>query len=236
MKHLAICFAAMLGIASFASASPVCSTGTLATYEALGAGGCTIGTNTVFDFNSPSGITGATPIAPADIKIIPSGGTASPTLMFETTSDATDGALLEALLDYSISGNAYTSDTITLAGTSSGGNGAVTDIQNYCLGGSFDSTGVNNCSSGNTNALLNLGDGFDPATFAPVPLLNVTDDFTLDSGGPGSDNFASGGSFTDAYTAQSAVPEPAEYLFLAIGIILMVLRKQVNTLGKEKGI
>jgi hypothetical protein len=238
MKNIAISFAAIIGIvgiAPLASGNSVCATGTLATYEALGPGGCTIGTNTVFDFNTPSGITGATPIAPGSIEIIPSGDTASPTLTFITSSTASDGTLLESLIDYSISGNQYTSDSIALTGSFSSGNGAVTDIQNYCVGGSFDSTGVSNCSSGNTNALLLLGDGSDSASFAQTPILNVTDDFTLDSGGFGTGNSAGGGTITDSFGAVAAVPEPDTYFLLAAALVLLMLRNTFNTLGKEKG-
>ena len=234
MKHIAICFAAIFGIAQLASAAQVCAAGTLATYEALGAGGCTIGTNTVFDFNTPSGISGATPIALGNINITPSGGTTSPTLTFTTSATASDGMLLEALIDYSISGNQYGSDSITLAGTASAGNGAVTDIQNYCLGGSFDSTGVSNCSSGNTGDLLLLGDGNSSVSFARASLLNVTDDFTLDSGGAGAGNTARGGTITDTFTT---VPEPATYLFIAAGLFLAMLPKTINKIfvrEKEK--
>jgi PEP-CTERM motif len=233
MKHIAICFAAILGMVALASADPVCVTGTLATYEALSSG-CTIGTNTVFDFNVPSGITGAAPITPASIEIIPSGGTTTPTLTFITSQTASNGQLIEALIDYSISGNDYMSDSIMLAGSSSSGNGAVTDIQNYCLGGSFDSTGVNNCSSGNTNALLLFGDGSDPISFAKTTLLNVTDDFTLDGGGflGGS---AAGGTITDSFGAIAAVPEPSTYLLLAAALLLIMLRNTWNTFRKEKG-
>ncbi len=232
MKHIAICFAALMSVAPLASASSLCVTGTLASYEALGASGCSIGTNTLFDFNIPSGITGATAIAPGSIEIIPSGGTTAPTLTFLISSTASDGALLEALIDYSISGNEYTSDSITLADSSSTGNGAVTDIQNYCIGGSFDSTGVKNCSTGDKGGLLLLGDGSDSGSFTQTPFLNVTDDFTLDSGGSGAGNTAAGGKITDSFTA---VPEPATYLLLTAGLVLVMLRNTFNTLGKEKG-
>ena len=235
MKHLTIWLGAMLGIAPLASAAVMCASGTLASYEALGVAGCTIGTNTVFGFNTPSGISGATPIAPGSVNIMPSGGTSSPTLTFTISATASNGSLLEALINYSISGNQYTSDSITLAGSSSSGNGAVTDIQNYCLGGSFDSTGVNNCSSGNTNEHLLLGDGSDSVSFSPTSSLNVTDDYTLDSGGSGSGNTAGGGTITDSFTATAAVPEPGTYLLVAAGLALVLLRNTFNTFGKEKG-
>jgi hypothetical protein len=75
----------------------------------------------------------------------------------------------------------------------------VTDIQNYCAGGTFGPDGVTGCAAV-TSALVTL-DGIqqtDSASFAGVSLLSITDDFTLDGGLGGS---ASGGSFTDQFTA-----------------------------------
>jgi len=236
MKTIGFGLAAIICIAPFASATPVCTTGTLATYETLGSTGCTIGTNTVFGFNVPSGTSGATDIASAGIQIMPSGGTTSPTLEFTASSMAANGDLLEALIDYSISGNDYTSDSITLAGTSSSGNGAVTDIQNYCLGGSFDSSGVLNCSTGKTGDLLLLGNGSDSTSFAATPFLNVTHDFTLDSGGVGIANTASGGMITDSYKASpAAIPEPRMFLPVAAGLLLVMLRNKKRSFAKEEG-
>jgi hypothetical protein len=139
---------------------------------------------------------------------------------------ASNGMLLEALFNYSISGNLYTSDSINLAGSSSSGTGAVTDIQNYCIGGSFDSTGVNNCSAGDMSSLLLLGNGSDSASFAPTPFLSVTDDFTLDNGGSGAGNTASGGTITDSFVAVAPVPEPGTYLLVAGGLLLVTLPKR----------
>lgn len=230
----------MLCIAPLASAAPICVMGTLASYEALGGGGCTIGTNIISGFNTPSGITGATAIAPGTIEITPSGGTSSPTLTFSTSATASNGAIFEALINYSIAGDEYTSDTMMLSGSSSSGNGDATDIQNYCLGGKFDSTGVSNCSSFNTGDLLVLGNGSDAATFAATASLSVTHDLTFDSGGVGVGNTASGGTVMDTYTATPATtgttgtPEPAAYLLLAAGLILLTFLK-TNASTKEKG-
>lgn len=217
MNQIALIFAGICLIAPLGLASTMCTSGTLAGYEALGAAGCTIGTNTVANFNTPSGITGATPISPGSVDISVSGGSSTPTLTFTTTATATGGALLEALFDYTISGNAYTSDTITMAGTSMAGNGAATYIQNYCLGGSFDSTGFT-CATGNTNDLVVLANGNDLANFSPVSTIGVTDDFTLDSGGAGAGNNASGGTVMDAF-GTSPVPEPATFWLLSGGFL-----------------
>ena len=75
MKQIAFIASAILSIAGVCSAAP-CATGTLSSYVALGAAGCSIGTNTLYDFQILSGgTTGATAIAAASISVSAMGGT-----------------------------------------------------------------------------------------------------------------------------------------------------------------
>jgi hypothetical protein len=208
MKLLLLGVAAMLGLADGAIGSVICSPGTLASYEGLGPDGCTIGSTTFSGFNAPSGISLSSAIPLSNISVTPQGGTANPSLVFSFSVTALNGQILESLINYSVSGALFTSTTITAGGTTTAGNGAVTDIQNYCLGGSFDSTGVFNCSSGKAGDLVVLGFGNDSAMFTGVASVNVTNDITFDSGGAGSGNSAAGGVFTAAFTSTTAVPEP----------------------------
>jgi hypothetical protein len=82
-----------------------CIAGSLASYEALGATGCTIGTNLVSSFTTLPGTTGGTELAPANISVSTSGGTGSPQLVFTVSESPT--SLEEALFTYKISGNPY---------------------------------------------------------------------------------------------------------------------------------
>jgi hypothetical protein len=98
----------------------------------------------------------------------------------------------------------------------------VTDIQNYCAGGTFGPDGVTGCAA-LTGALVTL-DGIqqtDSASFGAVGSLSITDDFTLDGGLGGS---ASGGNFTDQFTAGSisAVPEPFGFSLMNLGLWLVL--------------
>lgn len=222
MKRSLFLASAILSVAQLCSAASTCGNGDLASYIALGSGGCTIGTNTLSNFQVLSGTAFATPIAPTSIEIMPLGGSFDPgiTVSTDMTMTANAGTLLEAIFTYQISGNLYTSDSISLANSSETGDGAVTDVQNYCLGGAFGSDGVTGCT-GTPGTLVTL-DGVanqDSNSFAPGTPLSVTDDFTLDGGTGGS---ASGGSFTDQFTA---VPEPISLLLTGLGLTLAAALK-----------
>jgi hypothetical protein len=204
----------VFAISTIAVCSP-CSSGTLADYISLGATGCTIGGNTVFDFLTVPGIQGGTQVNTASVVISPAGGTFNPGVTAGLDVSASAGNLLEAIFTYKISGQIYGGDTISLSGSSETGDGAVTETQSYCAGGSFGPDGVTGCT-GTTGALTAV-DGVqnsDSAAFAPVSFLNVTDDFVVDGGVSGS---AAAGTITDQFTA---VPEPSPMWFLGIAVAI----------------
>lgn len=214
MRRFVLLPSVLLAIAQMCSAAP-CAVGSLASYIALGAAGCTIGTNTLDDFATLSGIAGATPISPADIAITPSGASTNAGITASVNVTATTGEVLEALFTYQISGNLYAADSITLSHSSESADGAVSDTQNYCVGGTFGPDGVTGCS-GSPGSLIAL-DGVqnqDSQSFSPAGLLSITDDFTLDGGLAGS---ASGGDITDRFTV---VPEPSGFVFTALALAL----------------
>jgi len=212
MNHfLVVLTALMLGNCSISFASS-CVPGTLASYIALGSTGCTIGTNTLSDFGIPDGTTaGATEISPSAISLSGSGGSFHPTLTATVNASASAGNLLEAIFTYQISGSFYTAETISLSQSSESGDGAVTDIQNYCAGGFFFGEGC----SGTPGSLLTL-DGFqnqDSVSSLGQQFVSVIDDLTIDGGLAGS---ASGGKVVDMFTA---IPEPSTLFF--VGMVLI---------------
>jgi hypothetical protein len=196
-----------------------CVAGSLAFYEGLGATGCTIGTNTLSSFTSLSGTTGATELSPGAVSIQPSGGTADPELQFTVSETVQTPPLLETIFNYRIAGNPYTQSQIDLSNSSETGEGAVTDIQNICEDGSFGPDGVDGCP-GVSDSLLTL-DGIqntDSTPLSALSSLSVTDDFTLDPGPSGS---ASGGVFTDQFTASTTVPEPKMSVLLGAFVLAL---------------
>jgi hypothetical protein len=227
MKSVFWLLAGALALASVAPASP-CTGGSLASYEALGAGGCTIG-NTLFSaFATLSGLSGGTAIPASAVSITPSGSTFSPQLQFQVNQTANAPDLFEAIFNYQVSGPVIFS-SIALSGSSETGYGAVTDIQNLCSDGHFGPDGVSACS-GTANSLLTL-DGVqnsDSTALTTVSFLSVTDDLTIDSGGADS---ASAGTFTDQF---AVAPEPAPALLLAASFVTFGLLRRRLTFAQRR--
>jgi hypothetical protein len=193
----------------------------------LGSAGCTIGTDLVSSFANVSGTFGATELDPTAVSVSVSGGSNNPELIFSVNQTATAPQLLETIFTYVISDSVFLQSAITLANSSETADGAVTDIQNLCAGGTFGPDGVDGCT-GNALSLLTL-DGIQNSDSAPLGAVSsvaVTDDFTLDGGTAGT---ASGGQFTDAFTATSTVtttPEPGNTWAAAALIVLLFLSRQ----------
>jgi hypothetical protein len=220
LKRLLILAFGLAGL-NVASASP-CAIGTLASYISLGTTGCSIGSNTAASFAALGGSFGGTPISAGSVMVTPSGGSFNPEFIFTLSQTAMTNQTFESMFTYIISGPAYLAEVISISGSSEGGNGDVTDLQNYCVGGHFGPDGINGCT-GSTTGSLNAVDGFQPsdtATFPGPHLLAVTDDFVIDSGGAGS---AHGGVFTDQFTA---APEPGVVLLTGTGLVFALLRKR----------
>jgi PEP-CTERM motif len=214
MKRFVFFASSIVAITRLCSAGPY-GTGSLASYIALGSTGYTIGANTLSTFQGLAGKAGATPISSADVTITPLGGTANPELNAAISMRVGAGVLLETLFTYQISGQPSVSDSIALANSTQSGNGALTNLQDFCGGGMSGPDGVTECAAfPRTLLTLNGVQNQDSASFAPVTLLSVTDDFTLDGGLTGS---ASGGNISDQFRA---VPEPATVLLAAIGFAL----------------
>ncbi len=92
-----------------------CTEGTLATYEALGSGGCTIGSNLLASFATLTGTTGASELSPLSVSITPSGGDGNPQLLFSADTSSTANELFETIFTYKISGNPYSQSMIVPA-------------------------------------------------------------------------------------------------------------------------
>jgi PEP-CTERM motif-containing protein len=223
MTRFVFLASSILSITWLCPAGP-CGMGSLASYVVLGTAGCSIGANTLSNFVVLSGTAGATPILSADVTITPIGNSDKPGINAVANVTATAGTLLETFFTYQISGQFYVSDSIALAGSTQSGDGAVTDVQNFCAGGTFGPDGVTGCngSPGSLTA-LNGVQNRDSTSLGPAAFLSVTDDFTIDGGLTG---LASGGNISDQF---AAVPEPATVLLVAIGFALALGLKSRST-------
>lgn len=204
---------ASLAVVQMAPAAQ-CAAGTLASYAALGAGGCSIGNSVLANFSLGNPLNGAVNIPPSALKIVPAGGASNPGLIITANITATSGQTFSTLVNYTITGGSYTSDTITLSNASATGNGAVTDIQDFCRNGNFQPpTFVSQCPGGEGpgSPLVVVGNGSATASFAATS-LGITHNLVIDGGVTGTasgaviiDQFStSGGSGQNTITSVSA--------------------------------
>jgi len=229
IKQVSLLAFAALSVARLGAATS-CTPEALKDYVALGATGCTIGGNTLYDFKVfTSGTAFATELATGSVKLTPSGGNYNPSLGISVSQTATAPTILETFFTYDISGSGYIATSAALSGSSETVDGAVTGVENYCEGGSFGPDGLDGCPGAN-GALVTF-DGFqntDSAGFSKVPFINVTDDFTIDGGTAGT---ASGGTFSNGF---SAVPEPVSIGLTGAGLVLAAsYRRRANRSKKE---
>lgn len=227
MKQSPILIGALFCVAQVGFAGTICATGTLASYIALGSSGCTIGTNTFSQFTETSFLNGATNISPSLITVTPVGGTLNPGLNFTGNLTATNSQVFDGLINYFLTGNTFTTDTITLSNATMAGNGAVTDIQNFCGNSNFTApTFVSGCPGGQSpgSPLLVFGNGSASAAML-ANSLGITHNITIDGGGTGT---ASGLNVTDSFsaTAPGTVPEPSSLILLSSGVALALASKR----------
>ena len=235
MKKFLVVVGALFSFQLTAFASSVCVAGSLAAYEGLGTGGCIIGTSTVGSFTNVGGTTGAIEIPPSSVTVTPSGGTTDPTLTFTLSLSANSGQTLEEIFNYVIEGAVYSMETNSLSGSSESGGSTVSNVQNYCVGGTFDATGVSGCTGSSSGTLVTF-DGLvntASATFSATSLLSVTDDFVIDNAGVGS---ASGGSVSDQVTAIAipTVPEPEPVVLSLLAFLIVSTRSFYSNKRKIK--
>ena len=219
MNKGVVVLAVAFGCAQSALAG-MCSPGTLQSYIALGAAGCTAGPD---QFSSFQTLTGFSPnvISPNAVTVTPLISGANVSLAFSTNLSAATNSTTELFFNYLLKGNVIGS-MITLANTSATGDGVATYIQNLCNGGTFGSDGISGCT-GTAYQLAVTNNDTDQAAFAPASAISVTDDFTLDGGQMGS---ATGGTFTDRFSNSSgpgtATPEPNTIIVSGVGMVSLI--------------
>ena len=195
------------------AAGPCLPGGTLSSYEALGATGCTIGPQTVSDFTfsvvSVGG--GAVAVADTNIFVTPTFGPDYYGALFASTDFVVTGT---GFVNYLI---AFTWDSIPIHGM-----GDVLDPGNAniltdgCVGAAFVGT---SCSGTSVSVTVNPSQLTDTVFFSPTAILGVRNNISL---GPGDSSF--GGIEDDAYVT----PEPASLLLAALGLSGILLRKTLH--------
>lgn len=222
-----ILFALVLALQSLlgteALAAP-CTTSTLAAYLGLGSSGCTIGSFRFSDFGLLTPPTGSIPFR--SVTVTPVAVGMSIGLDFGVSAGAGAGVLLDDLISYRISGIGASLDGASLffTGSSTTGDGAVTVVENLCVGGLFlGADGVSGCSGtprnlivvdtfGSTDPLMSLA-------FLSALSLAVVTDIGVDGGTAGSASLISASN--RFRIAASRVPEPSPLLLVVAGLLAL---------------
>jgi len=205
--------------ASSASAIPLCTPGSLSNYLGLGPTGCTIGNTLYTDFGLLPSPPGATQVLPANIGITPLSTPGHTGFEFGLNLNAGSGELLEFLLAFNVSGAAIARNTISLTGATAAGDGAVTLVEDKCLGGTFNPGSFIGCS-GIPATLIAFAIEVDAEllqqlVFAPTGLIGVVADIAVDGGPNGTASLTSASVMFQAQT----VPEPGTLLLIG-GVLI----------------
>jgi MYXO-CTERM domain-containing protein len=192
--------------------APVCISGnSLASYEALGSTGCSIGplvaTDFIFSVLSSGG--GVVPVTAADITITTLPSPPNFGLSLSSPGFSVSGSeFVTYLVGYTLdpSGDIRSASDVLDPGQTD----IVTDL---CVGAAFVGS---SCSA--TPLSLHVFEGSstqltDSITFAPVAILGVQHNISLDANG-GSASF-------NSLTSTSMVPEPAYGLWVAASLLVL---------------
>jgi uncharacterized protein (TIGR03437 family) len=203
MKQFGLLFFAWLGAAHLVSAAP-CVPGTLESYIALGPGGCTIDGNVLANFAQAAALSGTINIPPSGLNVFPSGGPSNPGIVVTANVNAASGQVFSTLVNYTITGSTYTSETITLSNTTATGNGAASDVENVCTNGNFQApTYATQCPGSAGSPLVVIGNGSATASLTAMS-LGITHNLVIDSGITGT---ASGAVIVDSFGTSGSVTQ-----------------------------
>lgn len=204
-----------------ASASP-CPISTLAVYQGLGSAGCTIGNFRFSNFGLLQQPKGSVPFTVVTVTPVSVG------LDFGINASADAGTLFEDLISYRVTGIGASLNGASLffTGSSATDDGAVTVVENLCVGGLFLGVdGVSGCSGARRDLIVvDFGVGADPPislAFASATSLAVVTDIAVDGGTVGQASLRGSASNRFAVAAVNGVPEPAAFLLVIAGLFAL---------------
>lgn len=239
MKKLCIYSLILMGFGAISTwATPTCvDGGTLASYVALGAGGCQIGDKVFTDFvYAPTATGGATPVLAGNVTVDTIGPNNSGTILgpdiglqFAGAWSASSGEVNDGAIDFTVSvvgGGPMLIEDAGLAQTSSVvANGVASVGESGC--------GPAVCTPGTWNVItFNAGDGntqqVNHTFFTPTGSIQVAKDINA-NGGSMSGSFADLSIVQDTFS-QTSVPEPATIFLFGlplVGVGLVRVRRRL---------
>jgi hypothetical protein len=218
--------AVLLGhvFASFAMANMVCTTDTLANYEALGSSGCTIIGERVSDFafSTTSATGGAIPVTADQVNVTPTSPPNECCLTFASTGfSVSAGQSVQYSLAHKIDDPPIIHGWILLLKDPVMPPALITITSEECLGAAFlgtvcptGMTVTNNVFDNGITSVLS-----DTKFFSPEAIVGVLTTITLDASLGGSASFTS---FTECGVL---VPEPVSVVLTTTGLILLSLMR-----------
>lgn len=221
---LALVFALQSLIGTEVNAA-ACTSTSFASYAGLGSAGCEIGSFRFSDFALLSSPAGSSPFA--SLSVLPvMVGTSAIGLDFRVDASAGPGEFFDNLISYRVTGlgASVNGASLLIGGSSSSGDGAVTAVENLCLGGLFmGADGVSACTGTPADLIVvDAGGIADPpmsVAFLSAAALAVVTDLGVDGGTSGAGALAFAGN--RFLVAPAAVPEPASVLLMAAGLLAL---------------
>lgn len=217
---LIVALQSLLGAGAFAAPCPI---STLAVYQALGSAGCTIGSFRFSNFGLLQQPTGSVPFSVVTVTPIAVG------LDFSVNASAATGTLFEDLISYRVTGigASLNGASLFLTGSSTTDDGAVTVVENLCIGGLFlGADGVSGCGGARRDLIVidTFGFGADPPislAFVSAASLAVVTDIAVDGGTAGLASLRGSASNRFAVAAVNGVPEPGAFLLVMAGLLAL---------------
>lgn len=192
-----------------------CVSGSLQSYIALAASGCSVGSVNYGSFEIVPGQNFATTIDPANVTVAPGGSTFNTFLLLTLNQTANGADLLDLIFRVRATG-LLTSSSVSLNSPVVSGNAAVTGILDVCAGGSFSGNSPVGCSAASGTAVAAATAAgpnqlSDTLSFASSSFFDIFFNVSIDGGGTGSALLPS------ATLGVDAVPEPSTSLLMVLG-------------------